>query len=125
PKSDRLGDHLEIQTGRGIKKVYYKGGGKADSVKAITGMSLGSVVFCEINLLHMAMIQECFRRTFAAKMRYHLADLNPPAPNHPVISDVFDVQNTKWRHWTIQDNPIITEERKQEIHETLKKNPYL
>lgn len=124
-KHDELGDHLEIHTPSGIKKVYYKGGGKVDSVKAITGMSLGSVVFCEINLLHMDMIQECFRRTFAARMRYHLADLNPPAPNHPVIEKVFDVQNTKWRHWTIHDNPILTKERKQEIFETLSKNPYL
>ncbi|WP_419146672.1 phage tail tube protein [Priestia endophytica] len=79
-KHDENGDHLEIHTPRGLKKVYYKGGGKADSVKAVTGMSLDSVVFCEINLLHMDMIQECFRRTFAARMRFHLADLNLPAP---------------------------------------------
>lgn len=122
---DDNGDHLVISTPNGEKKVFYKGAGKADSAKAITGMSLGSVVFCEINLLHMGMIQECFRRTFAAKDRYHMADLNPPAPNHPVIAEVFDVQNTRWNHWTIQDNPIITEERKQEIYETLSKNPYL
>ncbi|WP_017728509.1 PBSX family phage terminase large subunit [Halalkalibacterium ligniniphilum] len=124
-KHDENGDHLELHTPNGVKKVYYKGGGKADSKKAITGMSLGSVAFCEIDLLHMDMIQECFRRTFAAKMRYHLADLNPPAPNHPVIKEVFEVQKTRWVHWTIDDNPIITEERKQEIYETLKKNPYL
>lgn len=124
-KHDENGDHLLIHTPKGIKKVYYKGGGKADSKKAITGMSLGSVVYCEIDLLHMDMIQESFRRTFAAKMRYHLADLNPPAPNHPVIEQVFDVQNTRWMHWTIHDNPIITDERKNEIYETLKKSPYL
>lgn len=124
-KHDEHGSHLQVHTPNGIKKVYYKGGGKSNSVGAITGMSLGSVVFCEINLLHMSMIQECFRRTFAAMDRYHLADLNPPAPNHPVISEVFEVQNTRWTHWTIQDNPIITEERKREIYETLKKNPYL
>lgn len=124
-KHSENGDYLEVVTPKGVKKVFYKGAGKVDSVKAITGMSLGSVVFCEINLLHMDMIQECFRRTFAAQFRYHLADLNPPAPRHPVIEKVFDVQKTKWKHWTIQDNPIITDERKQEIYETLKKNPYL
>lgn len=124
-KHDEHGSHLEVHTPNGIKKVYYKGGGKSNSVGAITGMSLGSVVFCEINLLHMSMIQECFRRTFAALDRYHLADLNPPAPNHPVISDVFDVQNTRWTHWTIKDNPIITQERMDELFETLSKNPYL
>lgn len=122
---DENGDHLEIHTPNGIKKVFYKGGGKIDSKNAITGMSLGSVVFCEINLLHMEMIQECFRRTFASKFRYHLADLNPPSPNHPIIREVFDVQNTKWRHWTIVDNPILTEERRQSIYNILIKNPYL
>ena len=71
------------------------------------------------------MIQECFRRTFAAKHRWHIADLNPPAPNHPVISDVFEVQDTKWTHWTIDDNPIITEARKKEIETICSKNPYL
>lgn len=124
-KHDEHGTHLQIHTPNGIKKVYYKGGGKSNSVGAITGMSLGSVVFCEINLLHMSMIQECFRRTFAALDRYHLADLNPPAPNHPVITDVFDVQNTRWIHWTIHDNPIITDERKKELYEVLSKNTYL
>jgi len=122
---DEHGDHLEVHTPKGIKRVYYKGGAKANSVGAILGMSLGSVVFCEINMLHMSFIQEGFRRTFAAKDRYHLADLNPPAPNHPVIDQVFDVQNTRWTHWTIDDNPILTDERKQEIYGTLKKSKYL
>lgn len=124
-RHDEHGDHLEITTSLGKRKIYYKGGGKSDSHKAITGMSLGSVMFLEINLLHIDMVQECFRRTFAAIDRYHLADLNPPAPNHPIIKDVFEVQKTRWTHWTIQDNPILTEERKQEIYETLKRNPYL
>lgn len=124
-KHDEHGSHLQVHTPNGVRKVYYKGGGKSNSVGAITGMSLGSVVFCEINLLHMTMIQECFRRTFAALDRYHLADLNPPAPNHLVIKDVFDVQNTNWMHWTIQDNPIISEERKAELFRILSNNPYL
>lgn len=124
-KHDDNGDHLEVTTPNGTKKVYYKGGGKADSRKAITGLSLGSVYFCEIDLLHMEMIQECFRRTFAAIDRWHIADLNPPSPQHPVITQVFDIQDTKWTHWTVKDNPIITEERKKEIYNTLVKNKYL
>lgn len=124
-KHDDHGDHLEVHTPKGIKRVYYKGGSKSNSVGAITGMSLGSVMFCEINLLHMTFIQECFRRTFAAIDRFHMADLNPPAPQHPVIDKVFNVQKTRWTHWTIQDNPVITEQRKKEIYDTLKRNPYL
>ena len=124
-KNDRFGDHLQVHTPNGIKNIYYKGGGKAHNHKAIQGMSLGSVWFMEIDLLHMNMIQECLRRTFAAINRYHFCDLNPPSPNHPVIKEVFDIQDTRWTHWTIEDNPIITDERKAELKETLSKNPYL
>ena len=122
-KHDEHGDHLEIHTPAGIKKIYYKGGAKANSVGAITGMSVGSVAFGEINLLHMDFIQEAFRRTFAADNRFHIADLNPPAPHDPVIKEVFEVQKTRWTHWTINENSLITEKRKQEIYETLQKNP--
>ncbi|WP_185574427.1 PBSX family phage terminase large subunit [Listeria booriae] len=124
-RHDEHGDHLLVYTPKGKRKVYYKGGGKSNSVGAITGMSLGSVVFCEINLLHMEFIQECFRRTVAAVRPYHLADLNPPYPQHPVIKEVFEVRDMKWTHWTMNDNPILSPERIEKQRLTLLKNPYL
>lgn len=124
-KHDDYGDHMLLHTPSGDKRIYYKGGGKADSHKSFTGMSFGSVFFCEINLLHMNAIQEAFRRTMAARIRWHIADLNPPAPNHPVISEVFEVQDTNWTHWTPDDNPALTEQRKKELFDTLSKNKYL
>ena len=125
PKHDDYGDYIRLHTPNGDKRIYYKGAGKADSHKAFTGLSLGSVFFCEINLLHMNTIQEAFRRTMAAKIRWHIADLNPPAPNHPVITEVFDVQDTDWQHWNPNDNPALTDVRKRELYETLKKSKYL
>lgn len=124
-KHDDYGDHMLLHTASSDKRIYYKGGGKADSHKSFTGMSLGSVFFCEINLLHMNAIQEAFRRTMAARIRWHIADLNPPAPNHPVIDEVFEVQDTFWTHWIPDDNPALTEQRKRELFETLSKNHYL
>lgn len=124
-KHDDFGDYLDAVSESGPKKIYYKGGAKADSDKSIRGLSLGSVYFCEIDILHQNMVQECFRRTYAAKIRWHLADLNPPAPQHPVIKDVFEVQDTNWTHWTVADNPIISDERKEELRKSLAKNPYL
>lgn len=124
-KHDDYGDYLEALAESGLKKIYYKGGAKADSDKSIRGLSLGSVYFCEIDILHTNMVQECFRRTYAAGIRWHLADLNPPAPQHPVIKDVFDVQDTNWTHWTPNDNPILTDARKEELRQTLARNPYL
>ena len=122
---DDSGAHLVIQLPDGEKKVYWKGGGKADSHKAITGMSLGSVYFCEINLLHDSMIQECFRRTYAARDRWHIADLNPPSPADPVIKNVLGVQDCRFVHWTCADNPILTPERLAEIEAACKKSPFL
>ncbi|EAK8404643.1 PBSX family phage terminase large subunit, partial [Listeria monocytogenes] len=128
-KHDEHGDHLLLHAPNGKKKIYYKGGGKVNSVGAITGMSLGSVTFLEINLLHMDFVKECFRRTYAAKDRFHLAELNPPAPSHPVLTEVFDryekTGRYKWRHWTPFDNPILDEERRNELYNELKFSSYL
>ena len=122
---DDSGAHLLINLPSGEKKVYWKGGGKADSHKAITGMSLGSVYFCEINLLHDSMIQECLRRTYAAKDRWHIADLNPPSPGDPCIKNVLQVQDCRFVHWTCKDNPILTPQRLAEIEAACRKSPFL
>ena len=122
---DDSGAHLLVKLPDGEKKVYWKGGGKADSHKAITGMSLGSVYFCEINLLHDSMIQECFRRTYAAKDRWHIADLNPPSPADPCIKNVLNVQDCRFLHWTCKDNPVLTPQRLSEIEAACRKSPFL
>ena len=122
---DDSGAHLLIKLPDGEKKVYWKGGGKADSHKAITGMSLGSVYFCEINLLHNDMVQECFRRTYAAKDRWHIADLNPPSPADPCIKNVLNVQDCRFIHWTCADNPVLTPQRLAEIEAACRKSPFL
>ena len=127
-KNDRHGDHLLLQTPVGEKKIYFKGGGKANSVGAITGMSLGTVTFLEYNLLHPDFIRESFRRTFAAKWRYHLAEQNPPAPNHPNLEELerFEKAGTyRFRHWTPHDNPALSEARKLELYNELKHSDYL
>lgn len=122
---DDSGAHLLVRLPDREIRVYWKGGGKADSHKAITGMSLGSVYFCEINLLHDSMIQECFRRTYAAKDRWHIADLNPPSPADPCIKNVLNIQDCRFVHWTCADNPILTPERLAEIETACKKSPFL
>ena len=126
PSHDDEGAHLLITLPGGqVRKVYWKGGGKADSHKSITGMSLGSVYFCEINLLHLDMIQECLRRTYAAKDRWHIADCNPPAPQDPVIKNVLEIQDCRWLHWTCEDNPVLTPKRLEEIKTACEKSPFL
>ena len=123
---DDSGAHLLITLpGGNVKRVYWKGGGKIDSCKAITGMSLGSVYFCEINLLHLTMIQECLRRTYAARDRWHIADCNPPSPQDPVLKEVLEIQDCYFLHWTCQDNPILTPQRLEEIRTACQKSTFL
>ncbi|KRK34391.1 PBSX family phage terminase large subunit [Loigolactobacillus bifermentans] len=122
-RRDRGGDHLAIDLPSGHKRIYFKGGGKSNSANAIRGMSLGSVAYSEIDLMNKEFIDESFRRTIKAKYRYHLADLNPPAPNHPVI-DLFDDYKAHWLHWDMRDNPTMTEQRLTEVEAELKANPY-
>lgn len=122
-RRDRGGDHLAIDLPSGKKKIYFKGGGKANSANAIRGMSLGSVGYSEIDLMNKEFIDETFRRTVKAKYRYHLADLNPPAPMHPVLK-LFDEYDAHWLHWEMKDNPTVTPERLKEVEHELRKNPY-
>ena len=127
-RHDEHGDHLLLYAPNGEKKIYYKGGGKVNSVGAITGMSLGSVTFLEFNLLHKDFINESFRRTFAAEWRYHLGEQNPPAPNHPNLELIERFEKSGrflFRHWTPNDNPILTSERKLELKTELEASDYL
>lgn len=109
------GDHLWINFGDGNeKRIYYKGGGKSNAVGSITGMSFGTIAFLEYNLLNKDVISEAFRRTLASKMRFHLGEQNPPAPNHPNLELLkqFEQTNTfKLRHWRPTDNPVLTGDR--------------
>lgn len=122
---DDSGAHLVVNINGSTKKIYWKGGGKADSYKSIQGMSLGSVYFCELPLLHNDMVQECLRRTWAAHDRWHIADMNPPTPHHPCITQVLDIQDCNYTHWTCADNPRLTPQRLKEIEEACSKSPFL
>ncbi|GKT04511.1 PBSX family phage terminase large subunit [Furfurilactobacillus entadae] len=123
-RRDRGGDHLALDLPSGEKKIYFKGGGKSNSANAIRGLSLGSVAYSEIQLLNKEFLEETFRRTAAATYRYHLADLNPPAPQDPIIK-FFDDHDAHWLHWTMNDNPIMTPARLATMKAELIRNPYL
>lgn len=127
-RHDEHGDHLWINLPTGEKRIYYKGGGKVNAVGAITGMSFGTVTFLEFNLLNKAVIEEAFRRTKASSFRYHLAEQNPPAPNHPnleTLKPFIETGSYKFRHWRPQDNPILTKRSLKEWEAECKVSDYL
>lgn len=127
-RHDEHGDHLWINLPEGEKRIYYKGGGKVNAVGAITGMSFGTVTFLEFNLLNKAVIEEAFRRTKASSFRYHLAEQNPPAPNHPnleTLKPFIETGSFKFRHWRPHDNPILTKQALKEWEAECRVSDYL
>lgn len=113
--------------------VIFAGGSKADSFKKIRGNSYGMWIATEINLHHDNTIKEVFNRTIAAKKRKIFWDLNPDNPNAPIYKEYIDNYKKKYeagtliggynyRHFTIDDNINIPDERKEEIKSQYDKN---
>lgn len=127
-RHDDFGDHLWLNLPTGEKRIYYKGGGNISAVGAITGMSYGSVTYLEYNFINPKVIEESFKRTLAAKHRFHLAEQNPPAPNHPNLEKIerFEKAGTfRFRHWVPTDNPILKGDRLAEWKAESSATPYL
>ena len=122
---DRTGSNLTVLHTGVEKHIYLKGGGKASDFKAFQGRSFGGVYFCELSLLNPDTVREAFRRTIASRLRCHFADLNPPPPHHWAVTFMAENPKTDWTHWTMADNPILSEGRIKDIEESLKGNPYL
>ncbi len=129
----RLGRHLDcdclyITALDGKEKiVLFAGGGRSDSHKKIRGFSIGLWIATEINLHHPDMVKEAFNRQLAARERKIFWDLNPSAPNHFIYTAYLDRYRDQtaagqlpdgfynYEHFTIFDNPTVSEERRNEI----------
>ena len=108
------------------KIIIFAGGAKQDSFKKIRGNSYGMWIATEINLHHDNTIKEAFNRTAAAYDRKFFWDLNPDNPNADIYRLYIDryrekqdngelVGGCNYEHFTLDDNPNISDERKAEI----------
>lgn len=99
--------------------IYYCGADNIASFKKIRGMSIGAWYADEINLHHREFVEEAERRTFAAKDRRMIWTLNPDVPGHWIYKERIDkymgMPGYKWQHFTLDDNPAFTKERRAEI----------
>lgn len=123
----RDNEALCVQTKRGERVIIFAGGKNSDSYKKIRGNSYGMWIATEINLHADTIIQEAFNRQLAARDRRIFWDLNPCTPNAPIYRDYLNKYEEMRRsgevredfynyaHFTIFDNPVITEERLGEI----------
>ena len=102
-------------------KIYMFGADNVSSYKIFRGITVGGILGDEVNQWHPNSLAEAFNRTIVSKLRLHLFTLNPDVPSHWLYSnylDKYDKEKTKgykWFHFTLDDNPVLTEERKREL----------
>jgi PBSX family phage terminase large subunit len=105
----------------GKKKIYYCGADNIASFKKIRGLSIGGWYADEINLHHRDFIETAFARSFASQDRQNIWTLNPDAPNHWIYGEYIDkylddkTAGYNYFHFTLDDNPALSETRKAEI----------
>lgn len=103
------------------KVIYYAGADNVSSYRKIRGLTIGGWYADEINLHHKDFIVEAMNRSLASRDRRMFWTLNPEAPAHWIYRDYIDrwaneeVDGYRYHHFTLDDNPAITEQRKAEI----------
>lgn len=103
------------------KRIYMFGGGNVSSYKIFRGITSGGVLIDEVNQCHPNTVAESFNRTIVSSDRRHIWTLNPDVPAHWVYSDYLDRYDEeqpdgyKWFHFTLDDNPALTDERKDQL----------
>ena len=114
-----------IQTKTGTKVILYLGGAKSTSFTSFRGMSLGCIAMEEIDLLHENTITEVRGRILAAEDPKVFITMNPNNPKLPVYQWLRELQAkdmVNFQRTCIDDNPAMSDKRKQEIKEEFPKD---
>ena len=124
-RTDRDGSHY-IQMGS--KKIYLMGANDVGSYKKLQGLTIGGWYADELSLHNPMFIKTALGRSISSPLVRNIATLNPEAPNHWIYTDP-DIGLDRWGsnyvpkyfrlwHFTLNDNPAITEERKRRLAES-------
>ena len=119
PLGDVIGEDCKTDAGGTFtmygNKVHCFGADKADSYKAITGMTSHGWLANEVTLQHANSLRECFNRCSGEDARVFW-DTNPDYPEHPVKTQYIDksgerLSNGRLRiqawHFNLDDNPYL------------------
>lgn len=100
-------------------RIYYFGADNVRSYKKIRGMTIGGWLADEYDLHDWDFIENAEGRSITAQDRFQIATLNPNVPGHRIYRERIDkymnMPGYKYQHFTIDDNPAITPERKAEL----------
>ena len=142
-KKDNIGGvYLQFKDTKGRKKkILLCGYDKEPSWKKILGKTIGVIFVDEVNISSEKFIDECFSRQASAENPLTLWTLNGDDPSHfiyqkyinkckpllreeipqTILNDMDEVENKKgwyYLHWNFHDNPVMTEEKIQDIKNT-------
>jgi hypothetical protein len=120
-----------------IKKILLCGFGNASQWKKINGKTLGCILVDEVNNADELFIKECFLRQVSAKHPKTFWTLNGDVPSHYIYAEFINRCKVLYRkttpasiladmdkvpkesgwfyiHWNMDDNPILTDEQKDQ-----------
>lgn len=103
------------------KVIYCFGGGQSNSMNIIHGLTIGGWYADEIDKHHKDFINEAFSRSVVSTDRRNMWTLNPTNPTHWIYTEYIDrykeinLPGYRYHHFTLDDNPVITPERKAEL----------
>ena len=112
---------LTVKTTTGEKIIIVVGGGKADSYKRIKGNTYGTAYLDEANEMHESFVREVTDRLISSARLWYCYTLNPKSPDHwfyKIIDNLKDMKGYIYSHFTLNDNPSISDERKTHILST-------
>ena len=101
--------------------IYCAGANDKVAYEKVRGMTIGGWYADEANLHPQSFVEEALRRSIVSKDRRNFWTLNPDTPEHWIYADYLDkyekdeLPGYNYHHFTLDDNPSISEERKEEL----------
>lgn len=146
-KKDRVGSYyIAFKNIKGDDcRILMAGYSNASSWKKILGGTICNILIDEVNIADKQFVEECFARQTNAENPLMIWTLNGDNPDHFIYQDyinrckplgfvpkvIADDMNKKenqkgwyYYHWTMDDNPTMTLEKKERIQATYPINSY-
>lgn len=146
-KKDKVGSYYLSIIGydKRKKKILLAGYSDIKKWEKILGKTIGCMFVDEVNIANKQFIDECFARQTSADDPFTIWTLNGDTPDHfvyqdyinygkplwkvptSILADMLPVENRKgwyYIHWTMHDNPVMTEEKIENAASIYSKGSY-
>jgi PBSX family phage terminase large subunit len=119
-KYNRVSHTLAISSWQGTNQFHIFGGNDEKSQQRIQGVTLASVLFDEVALMPESFVNQALARQLTFPQRKTWLNCNPEGPSHWFYKGYIEEKKplTKYLHFTMTDNPIMTPESIQSAKES-------